>query len=648
MAVLGPLARGSPISRPRIWATTATLPEKRAMTALLLTNLAGLSLSLSLAAGTPQSGKAGPSAGPEKTAEAKTAAIRALLDETLIETKPFQEDMPLSQFLQALEKQFAKGKRIPLQLDEKAFGKNFPEVAKTPIRLPPFPRRMTLSTALRIALNKVRAKTEAEYRIYPDHFAITTPERALYAVVYDVRDLTRDGSYLLQEIRRLQAARVAGKMEMDDLGPAAGTALLARLILTEVDPESWGATPLSGSIRILNGTKLNVRTTSDRHAMVDDLLTALRRLADLAVVMNARLYEVDRAFYAKQIAPLLVEAKSGSVRRLLAVDDALAKKLERYPLVLKGDELKLRPWEQSRFLSWQTPFRYVAHPGDPKREPAKVYRTVLAGVSFFLHPAVSSDRRCIRLKITQDVAQLIEITKTKVLDPGTGKEVEVESPNVRKTSLTATLEIEDGQAVLMPVEYRPPGAAAKDRVWVMLAEPMIWIEEEQEQIRKANLPPIPKGPFREVAPPKKAAELPDSDDVRQILQAVLTHVLTSKDLEKTRAFYGTPGDTKFAIADSLTVALPKSFRPAVPGYTLVEAPSHCEFDGPRPHLLGISLTKFRLDQKKAVFRDAPIEVVISNFGGTANGAVIGGCTVYYAPRREGKRWAVDCLGSFDP
>jgi hypothetical protein len=33
------------------------------------------------------------------------------------------------------------------------------------------------------------------------------------------------------------------------------------------------------------------------------LLDALRRLADVAVVMDARLYEVDRALYAKHIAP---------------------------------------------------------------------------------------------------------------------------------------------------------------------------------------------------------------------------------------------------------------------------------------------------------------------------------------------------------
>jgi hypothetical protein len=136
--------------------------------------------------------------------------------------------------------------------------------------------------------------------------------------------------------------------------------------------------------------------------------------------------------------------------------------------------------------------------------------------------------------------------------------------------------------------------------------------------------------------------------VKQILQAVLTDVLTSKELETTRTFYGTPGDKKFAIEDSSTVAWPKSFRPSVPGYTRVERASHCEFDEPTPRLLGISLVKFRLDRAKAGQKTGSIEVVIFNAGGTANGAVIGGCTVYYAARREGKRWVVDCLELFDP
>ncbi len=610
--------------------------------------LATFFLSLSMAAATASS-PAQPKIVSGKTSEEQIATIRKILDETLIETKSFQKEMPLPQFLEALQKHLPPGGRILFRIESQAFGNSFADLAKTPVRLPLRPKRIALRTALRLAIARTDGVTDTgvEYRILTTHVAITTPERALYTVVYDVRDILEQGRFMFPDLLRKGGLFEGQGVDLRDLGPNDGVALLVRLILTEVDPDSRGSRTLVRSLKILNGTKLAAKATVTAHEQIDGLLTALRRLADLAVVMNAGLYEVDRPFYTKQIAPLLADAKQSNGRRLVRVDGALVKKLQEHSLVLKSEPIKIRPGEQATFLSLQIPFRYLAHPGDQKRASSKVYRTGLDGVSFRIRPAVSADRRCIRLKLTEEVAQLVAITPAKILDGSTGQELRVESPNVRKSSVTATLDIEDGQPVLMPVDYRPPAAAGKDRLWVLLAKPTIYIEEEEEQIRKAGLPAIPRGPFKTDEAPKKRAELRKSDEVQQLLQAIVEDVLTNPELKDTRAFYGTPEDKQFALVDGATVAWPEWFEPSAPGYKIHRDGSRrlCFFER---RLLGISLHKFSLKEKKAGPENAPIEVVVSNAGGSANGAVIGGCTVSYAPRREGNRWVVEFHGAIDP
>ena len=65
-------------------------------------------------------------------------------------------------------------------------------------------------------------------------------------------------------------------------------------------------------------------------------------------------------------------------------------------------------------------------------------------------------------------------------------------------------------------------------------------------------------------------------------------------------------------------------------------------------VLGIRLDKVDLKQMQAGLFDAPIRVCLFNAGGSANGGVIGGCSVYYEPKRVGKRWTVSYQGLLDP
>jgi hypothetical protein len=399
-------------------------------------------------------------------------------------------------------------------------------------------------------------------------------------------------------------------------------------------------------MQILNGTRLVVSASPTRHAQIDQAIIGLRRMADL-VVMNARLYEVDRTFYTEQIAPLFAKDKDSEERTaVVRIEEPLLRKITRQKLLLESEETKIRPEMENPFLSHQTAFRYDAGPLRGK-EGGKLTGTGTAGVSFKVRPLVSHDRRHLRLQISQEVAQLVGINKTKMLDVSTGKDVEVESPNLRKSSLTGTVQIPDTGPILMPVSYRPPGKGNEDKVWLLVARPFIWIEEEVRELRAEGKDLSSKSVWASEVPkddkPAPAMPLPLNDQVKELLQAIITDVLTNPDFKHMREFYGTAKDKTFTLVDT-EVGWPKKLCPETHGYKLVEVPQD-PFVNPR-RILGIRLNKFDLKQKKADLGDAPIEISLINAGGSANGAVIGGCQVYYEPKRVNIRWTVECVGVF--
>src|SRR5947207_10531436 len=79
------------------------------------------------------------------------------------------------------------------------------------------------------------------------------------------------------------------------------------------------------------------------------------------------------------------------------------------------------------------------------------------------------------------------MAKAKALDPLSGREVEVDSPNVRRTFVKGTIQIPDGAPILMPVDYALPGKDKQGKMWLLVARPFIRIEEEAEAQGERNL-----------------------------------------------------------------------------------------------------------------------------------------------------------------
>jgi hypothetical protein len=558
-------------------------------------------------------------------ADQKLAQIQKLL-ETQIETKDFQEERMFAKFLAHLETKLPKEAKLSLRIDDKAFGKELPRVAGAMVRLPPFPRKMALATALRLALSKVPAEIEIEYTIEPTGVIITSPKRSARWHDYQVADVVKEMPLLLPDVKKYFGDVYQNVRGQD------GPELLVRLLMNEVELRPWE------SIQIRNGVRLSVFASFSRQQEIANRIDALRRLADVAVVINARLYEVDRAFFTKYVEPLFAKHKDSGERRTLAeVDRPLLKKILAHKHVAESD-IKIRAGTEATLLSLHSVFP-LAGGQVPGKEGRTMAGTGLTGVSFEVRPLVSPDRRHVRLQITQRVTELAGINK---INP------HVEAANLRTTSVTGTVDILDGVDILMPVHYRPPSKEGDNKVWLLVSQNCIWIEEEVKAIRAGGAEfPLKSSwqlDFREFEMPGQATPatpLPLTDDVKEILQAIVTDVLTNKELKSTREFYGSATNKTITLEDSEKLGWPKQFKPETHGYKLVQGP-------PDPfredRVLGMYLSKFDLKQKTANEFDAPIVVVVYS----VNGGVIGSCQVLYTPKRAGKRWTVELNGFIDP
>jgi hypothetical protein len=123
-----------------------------------------------------------PAKAPEK-GPAKIRELLAVLNE-VIDLKDFQQDMTLKEalglFQEKLNAKYKEEDVLPILVDDAAFKSadpDAPDVYDTPVRFPPFPRKMPAATALRIALSKIPTKN-GTYLLRQGFVEVTTLEAA--------------------------------------------------------------------------------------------------------------------------------------------------------------------------------------------------------------------------------------------------------------------------------------------------------------------------------------------------------------------------------------------------------------------------------------------------------------------------------------
>ena len=582
---------------------------------------------------------------PATTLQKNIETARDRMNE-VISTKDFQEELLLAKFLKMVGKQLSKEKNFTIRLDHQAFDKDADSILKKEIVLPPAPLRMTANTALRLALSQAAPDRELEFTAGRAELVITTRDRSLFTATYEIRDLLQHTRYLHNSIPADQLgilpvfflhsfeepAFPGYDLKADPSKPAEW--IVRQLVaFTNVDRAGWRNRTPASTIRVVNGTKLVVHTAPSVHAEIGSVLNTFRRLADLAVVMDAKLFAVDRADYDKHFAQSFVDPKNKSARRLIAnVTKTQWNLLEALMPIQESDPEKLRPYERTVFLTRKNVYQYQAQPG--AANPA----TAFEGFSFAVRPTVSADRRCLRLEFWHEVEQLVKLTKGTKIDLKTGKELPIELPNVRKSAATGTIDIHDTQSIMLAVDYRP-----EDKVWLLVAAPRIYIEEEEEQIRKGAIkpmlladekpPPEPVEPEPVVLPP---VPLPNTVEMRQLLQAVVARVMTDPELKKLHITYGTPAEKKYTLIQGSEIDWPKEFQPVVPGYSFQPFdPDECHSFKKR--ILGIRIDRYVRTQKAGAAPEVMLDVVLDD----AIHGVLGACHVIFHARPDGKRWKVE-------
>jgi hypothetical protein len=226
----------------------------------------------------------------------------------------------------------------------------------------------------------------------------------------------------------------------------------------------------------------------------------------------------------------------------------------------------------------------------------------------------------------------------------------IKSANIHKTTRTGSVRIPDGNPILMPLVFVPE-AGSEEKVWLLLARPFIWIKEEMQE-RKDKGAGWPQkiwdsDPTKDDDEPvTKAVPVPYTGETKEILQALVHDVLTRPGLKDSRAFYGTARVATFTLVDGARAGWPCAFNPKVPGFRRLFKMHRDPFKDSR-RVLGIRLDKFNPKERATIF-DGPIHVCLFNAGGSANGGVIGGCTVTYEPKRKGKHWTVKMISAVDP
>jgi hypothetical protein len=269
---------------------------------------------------------------------------------------------------------------------------------------------------------------------------------------------------------------------------------VVRVIIDATGPQYWSATGKGSATLEINGTRLEVRARARQHEDVRDILRALRGLIDVNVDVRSELLEVDRAHFDKKLKPRL--AGKGVFALAIGpedddddkVDDTLPE-LRKHSKILKSTKTRLANGRAGTALSFRKAFTYATTPSGLRKAAGGNFKVAFTGLTVKTKAVVSADRRFVRLQLQQETADLVAIKKKAVMVPPIGKLGTVESPEIVESASSTTVTVGDGCVALMPVHARLGRAAARDKVLVLLIQPLLYIEEEEkERARQANQP----------------------------------------------------------------------------------------------------------------------------------------------------------------
>src|SRR5262245_47399609 len=127
-------------------------------------------------------------------------------------------------------------------------------------------------------------------------------DSSLKTVTYDIRDLLAKPANIAP-VGNAAAPRwnnFKQTLRSAELGEAEKAARFLQNIVAFVEGVAGEPGPFdTANLQVVNGSRLIVRASAERHAEIAALIAALRRLSDLAITVQTKLYEIDDASYTK-------------------------------------------------------------------------------------------------------------------------------------------------------------------------------------------------------------------------------------------------------------------------------------------------------------------------------------------------------------
>jgi hypothetical protein len=236
-------------------------------------------------------------------------------------------------------------------------------------------------------------------------------------------------------------------------------------------------------IVILDGGKLEVRATEKTQGHVKDMIKALAHLGDIAIDIKADLVELDKDTFEKNVQALLKPAKGktdsnavlgfgggaeGAAGAEKPLPVAEADKIVKLGKVIQSSQERFANGTESTVSARQMVFTYRPQPGAPTNIDKEGYRLVALLV-------ISGDRRFVRARLMEQSAEVVGLKKR---DFGA---FTATSPDMAEYGRLATVEVENGGAILFKLNYAP-----KEKVWLVMLHPTIFVQAEENIGKKKD------------------------------------------------------------------------------------------------------------------------------------------------------------------
>ena len=333
-------------------------------------------------------------------------------------------------------------------------------------------RKLLAAVAVCVAVGPVAAQPDPKK---PDLKVLITKVYDLRAIL--AKKVKTDGAY--------------APVQFADTNAVIKVILDALPTLRELKPGSDGPQLVERE----NGT-LEVRATADTHAELKDLIAAMERLADVAVDVKAEVYELGPAAFEKLTRSL---PKVGRGRPGAAILFAIGEEAEKEDVAKETEKalagvntiLKAARKVQestgryanggaSTFAARQSVVTFRQIQGDRvvAKQVAESPEFVKEGFTLSGVPVVSADRRFVRLSLTEKSVLLTGMRKWE-LGEIKDQRIVAQSPELEDAGASSSAVVADGGTAIFRLAYAP-----KDKVWVVVLTPTIFIQAEEDERKK--------------------------------------------------------------------------------------------------------------------------------------------------------------------